>query len=245
MDILYVIKSEILNEDLRYSLRALDQFVTGFDRVFVAGFKPLYVKGVSHVPTRQFKTKYQNVLNNILTAVKTTDISDDFVLMNDDFIALRPIDLSKDPLNYASGTLADKVDEVAGMKPSRWREGFKVAAELLPKISRYKKFYNFAVHTPYIINKHKLLEMMDKPEVKEVLDSGQTFLLRVVYGNLYRRTKITHIRDCKLRRDEDLSKERMDADWLSVYDGVLGNGKYPKLLRYTKKILGKPCRFEL
>ena len=87
--------------------------------------------------------------------------------------------------------------------------------------------------------------MMEKPEVKEVLDSGQTFLLRVVYGNLYRRTKITHIRDCKLRRDEDLSRERMDADWLSVYDGVLGNGKYPKLLRYTKKILGKPCRFEL
>ncbi len=244
MDILYVVKSEILNDDLRFSLRSLDKYATGFDRVFIAGYRPIYVKGATPVPVRQTGTKYQNVLNNILEAVRNTDISDNFVLMNDDFIALHPVNFEIAPLNYASGTLADKVQQVSEMRPSKWRSGFKVAADLLPKVCSYKNLWNYAVHTPYILNRQNLLELVEIPEVKAVLNTDETFLLRVIYGNMYRRRKIEHIRDCKLKRGEDLSPERLEFGWLSVFDGVLGNDKYPKLLKYTRKNLGKPCRFE-
>ena len=244
MDILYVLKREILNDDLRWSLRSVEKYLTGYDRIFVAGFKPRYVQGVTHVPVIQVGTKYQNVLGNIRTAVEKTDISEDFVLMNDDFIALRPIDLNKDKLNYIGGDLDAKCDEVAKQRRSPWRSGFPVARDLLRKICKHKKLYNFAVHTPYILNRKNLLEMLEIPEVKAVLDSRKTFLLRVVYGNLYRHSRVKQIKDVKLHTTDDLTPDRLEADWLSTADRMLGKGEFPQLYKFLRKELGRPCRFE-
>lgn len=244
MDILYVIKSEILNEDLRWSLRSVEKYVSGFDRIFIAGFKPPFSIGMTHVPVVQLGTKYQNVLGNITQAVKTTDISEDFVLMNDDFIAIKPIDLTKDKLNYIAGDLDEKCEEVAQLRQSPWRRGFPVARDLLRKICKHKKLYNYAVHTPYIINKKKFLEMLEIPEVKAVLDTNRTFLLRVVYGNLYRHSRVKQIKDVKLHTTDDLTDEILEGDWLSTADRMLGKGEFPALYKFLRKEFGRPCRFE-
>jgi hypothetical protein len=91
MDIVYIYRhSRDDGRELRYSLRSLSNVPHG--KVFIIGDKPKWTKGIVHVPASDpHGLKALNALHKITVACRDPRVSEDFVLMNDDFYVLKPI----------------------------------------------------------------------------------------------------------------------------------------------------------
>src|SRR5690606_40329879 len=92
MDVVYLVRPGNRNEELRWSLRTLVNLP--HDRVWIVGHLPNWIDRhkVQYLRTEQYELKHTNTLNNLATACDHSDISDRFVLMNDDFFVLQPVD---------------------------------------------------------------------------------------------------------------------------------------------------------
>ena len=92
MDIVYPLGFESLSDDdeLRFSLRSLERYMTDFDNVYIYGQLPDWIKNVIHVPMPDDNSDPRvNVRRKILSAALNPSISADFLLMADDIFALR------------------------------------------------------------------------------------------------------------------------------------------------------------
>lgn len=171
------------NEELRYSIRSV-MTNTVDPKIWVVGGKPSWYVG-EHVPVRQVSTKYQNVINNLTTIVNNDDIPDDFVLMNDDFYIVKPID-RVDP--YHGGLFQKKIDLFNKNVPnSYYTKILKNTKQKLHGLG-FPDPLDYAVHVPMEFNKSKL---------SEVIQPGHSF--RTLYGNMFE-VGGTEIDDVKFHR---------------------------------------------
>jgi hypothetical protein len=91
LDVVYTVRNGEENEELRYSLRSLRN-MRGVGKVYIVGFKPKWVKNVTHIPVDQvYGSKVANTNHNWLQVAKDKRVSDRFVLFNDDFMVMKPI----------------------------------------------------------------------------------------------------------------------------------------------------------
>ena len=238
MDLVYIVGKSSYNFDLLYSLRSVDEHVTGFDQVFIVGYKPHFVSGVGYIPTKQTGSKWQNGLGNIIAACRDPRVSEDFVLMNDDFFALRGVDVRKD-LKYNAGPLAEIVAKYKEKKPSLWQQALIDALGILKDVKNPK---SYALHIPMVINKVKALEMLEREDVRALMDAGKVVSFRSLYGNLYP-ARTRRMDDVKIPRTEDLTDKWSGGQWISTYDGMVRNARYRRLNAWIKS-LPKSARFE-
>lgn len=88
MDAVYILGSGSLskNEELRMSIRSLQKHMVDLDRIFVIGEYPgEWFTGI-HIHMEDLHTeKWKNAYIKTLRACDSIDISDEFLLMNDDF----------------------------------------------------------------------------------------------------------------------------------------------------------------
>lgn len=133
-------------------------------------------------------------------------VSDEFVLMNDDFFVLKPTELGF----YYSGTIADRIERNAKLSPN---------ANYLQKLQRTKKMLelegyseplDYSLHIPMKMDKDGLSKSLKYP------------LIRCGYGNL-RQVGGTQRRDVKIyagRLYEGMSyTPDENSDFISTDDG--------------------------
>lgn len=245
-DLVYIVKPSEFNPELRYSLRSVAKYCS-FRKIFIVGYKPSWVTNCEYVPTDQSLTKWKNSTLNVTTACKCADISDDFILMNDDFFATKPISRWKHALNVRIGTVGRKVIayEKEGLS-GEWRSGYAAMKRLLIDL-RLPTDFDFEIHLPMIINKQKFLHLLEDPEVVEFLNTDKVLLKRTLYGNYYLDTEHLprSMHDVKLKMGEDLTKARLRVSWISVYDGVVPYpDQYPKLNEWLTTEFPNKCIYE-
>ena len=80
-DVVYIVR-EGPNDELRFSLRSLVNVPHG--RVFVVGHAEPWVDGVVHIPMPDIPDKFTSQRAKLAAAVLERDLSEDFILMNDD-----------------------------------------------------------------------------------------------------------------------------------------------------------------
>lgn len=176
MDVVYMLKVDLENdtEELRYSLRSLQHIPHG--RVFIVGEKPEWVTNITHIPVAQNLTKVENVQKNMRVAAESPEISEDFILMNDDFFFMKKLD-ALPAMNF--GRMADVIDMYGRRYPdgSDYISNMKELYVLLREMG-YADPISYELHTPMIFNKQKLLRM--------IMDTqGRFYQARSYYGNLY------------------------------------------------------------
>lgn len=244
MDLVYIVKKSEVNEDLRYSLRSVAKFVP-HDNVWIVGYKPKWVVNVNYLPVEQKGDKWKNSVTNIIEACKCPDISEDFVLMNDDFYATKPITDLKESISVNLGTLDKSLQTYSTLK-SGWGAAFKQLKELLELLKVDEPFYDYESHIPLIINKTKYLEVMDLPEVQAYRKTSKVLHKRSLYKNIEKLSSRTLSRDVKINRRKDDTKERMQiCDWISTYDGQVGDWiNFRDLNRLLYNLFPDPCKFE-
>lgn len=246
MDLVYIVKHSDRNDDLKYSLRSVYKFCN-YRKIWIIGYKPNWVQNVEYVETVQTGTKWQNSMLNWETACKTEGISDNFVLMNDDFIAIHPVyNIAKD-VNVCLNNIDVVANRYSKKHASRWQSGFILAEELLKQLN-INTMYNMETHLPFIVNKKQYLDMLKLPQIKQ-FDPTKVLHKRSIYYNLYHKDSDQNphkISDVKITLNKDLSDMFLNENWVSVFDDVIGNIlKYPRINMFLRKLFPCKCIYEV
>jgi len=176
MDIVYLVKHDPQNdsEELRYSLRSLKNLP--HNNVVIVGEKPDWVTNVTYIPVAQNKTKNENVTMNLRAAINSELVSDNFILMNDDFFIMKELE-QMPSLNF--GAMADVIE----MYNKRYPEGTDYIKNMTKLydllVSRgQKQPMSYELHTPMILNKKNVQSLYVEP--KEPF-----YQFRSYYGNFF------------------------------------------------------------
>lgn len=243
MDFVYIVKESDKNDDLKYSLRSIAKFYPD-RKVWLVGYKPKWAQNVNYLPVKQTSTKWANSVNNIIAACKCPDISEDFILMNDDFFILKEKYPLEEVCNMNLGNL-DEAIKIYAKKTTRWCKAFKQVKELLQDLKVEGPYYNYEAHLPISINKTKYLEIMNLPQVKAFIKTDKVLHKRTLYKNLIGIHGKSINPDVKLKREMDDTVMRLSiCGWVSVYDNQVGNSRFPKLNFVLNDNFPEPCIYE-
>jgi hypothetical protein len=221
-DIVYILGngSRWRNNELRFSLRSLKNITHA--NVFIIGECPEWVRNVTHIPAKDpYPHKQKNAIHKLTIATQTPDISDNFILMNDDFFILEPTDIEY----WYKRTLQDTLEE--------YNYGRRPYFEAIENTCHaYPNGLDYSLHVPFIYNKEKLAQTLDTLDEKP-------YLLRTIYGNQWE-VGGTQMNDCKIKNPTELRQHR--GQFLSTTDTLV---LYPRFREYIERKFPKPSNYEL
>ena len=167
MDLVYICKNGN-NEELRYSIRsAVENFP--HNDVWVIGGRPSWYSG-NFIRVIDEGNKFDNIKKCISVIPSIEKISQDFVLMNDDFFFLKYIE--KIPV-YHGGLLKDKIDKYFELGSRKYpRLLLKTFTDLSGQ--GIKNPIDYDIHVPMVMNKTMLDESIQK-----------AYFPRSTYGNFH------------------------------------------------------------
>jgi hypothetical protein len=228
MDYVYICR-EGENEELKYSIRSVVKN-TNYSNVWVVGYKPSWYVG-NFVEVLDVKTKFNNIINCTKAIIDVGAISDDFVLMNDDFFFLKY--RNSMPV-FHGGLLKDKIDKYSVL-------GARKYAELLRKTYKdllrqgIKDPLDYELHVPMPMNKQLLAKSIDKAYFPR---SGYGNLNNIG-GQLITDVKAYGSKSILSSRSFDFTKE--DAEFVSTEDRSF-KVVYESVLKY---MFPEPSQYEL
>lgn len=170
MDIVYILGKGSVWEDneIRFSLRSIEKNISDLGNVFVVGERPHWLRNIIYIPASDpFERKWQNASWKIGKACRDNSVSSDFLLMNDDFFIVKPVEAKSYPY-YCTLSFS-----------------LSLNSAVLKRLSNKKGFSSFAVHRPFRYNKENFLKLPPPPM------SALGFSLRTYYGNYYNLKGIT------------------------------------------------------
>lgn len=167
MDIVYLCRKGE-NEELRYSLRSVAKNLPE-SRVWLVGYKPRWYSG-DFISVPDISSKFYNIHNLINHIAFDDQISDDFIMMNDDFFITKPMDTV--PV-YHGGLLLDKIKNYEKLNPSSPYNVMLLRTYNSLVKSGISQPLDYDIHIPLPFNRTKLR--------KTIIEKG---LPRSTYGNL-------------------------------------------------------------
>lgn len=181
MDAVYICRHGN-NEELRFSLRSIEN-LKQVDNVWVIGGKPHWYTG-NFIPVKS-SDKYNHAITNLHVLTNTKSISEKFILMNDDFFTIKPVEKLE---TYNEGLLLNKIIKYEKFNPnskySNWLK--KTHAHLVELLNREP--LSFELHVPM---------KMTKKGLKQALEAE--ILWRSYYGNMFV-SKTVETEDVKIYR---------------------------------------------
>lgn len=230
LDVVYCVKDDPDNEELRYSLRSLKNMPHSKVWIYGKGPKWLNEEEIGHVRPRQDKGhKWLNARYMLEKIAQNKDISESFIWFNDDFFVMREIfelwpwhdrDLFQRARDfYGRGLWGGR---------SRYSLRLEEAGKALEELDL--PYLNFELHTPIIFNRKQLLETMKKfPGVG---------CIRSLYSNMWE-PKAAQRNDVKIY--DRNSFPNMQIDLLSTTDASFARGKVG---RYIKNYFNEKSIYE-
>ena len=226
-DIVYILKDDIAAEELRYSLRSVEQ---NFPHRFVwfVGGQPEGLKPDRLLRHTQFgANKWLKIKSSMLEVVKQEELSDEFFLFNDDFFVTKPFE--KEFVNFTDRTLTDRIEDFRRENPHLNRYAMSLVQTEEELKAQGHGTLNFEVHLPMLFEKKK---------VTDVLIKCYSPQMRSIYGNI---TDCAYEdrRDVKVNRLDEVPK---DADFISTNDKTFTQGNVGQ---YIRDLFKEPSRFEV
>jgi hypothetical protein len=176
-DVVYIVRYGERNDELRYSLRSLANLPHG--RVWVAGYAPTWTADtVGVIPVRRDWDKYRSARANLRAVCHEGGVSSPFVLMNDDFFVMRPIDAP--PVLHHGRLDRHIVDRGAIAPSSHYTRGMVATREFLEGLGLPGPLRSYALHVPMLMRRPELLEVLDMRPARV-----NTYHVRTVYGNVH------------------------------------------------------------
>jgi hypothetical protein len=228
MDFVYICRDGE-NEELRYSIRSvLNSFPEA--KVWLVGGKPEWYSGHC-VPVEQNSNKYANALKNLKSLCEHPEISDNFVLMNDDFFIIKKIN-SID--QFYNGLLSDKINRFTQITGS--------SMYIKKLITTNKKLIDLGIKNPIDYELHTPMPM-NKPGLLDVIEKYPECLWRSMFGNLYN-VGGTQMDDVKIyvnKRHLARSNEITDS---SIYMSTEDTSLKVMLDKMLRQMLPEPSIYE-
>lgn len=168
MDYVYICRKGE-NEELRYSIRSVVENLPP-GNIWVVGYKPKWYAG-NFIPVRDTNYKFDNIKKCMAAIVSSSEISDNFVSMHDDFFIVKKID--EVPILHG-GLLSDRVSTYKKIAPSSvYTRLLESTHKRLVKLG-IESPIDYDIHVPMIMNKELLGKILTMP-----------YLERSNYGNIF------------------------------------------------------------
>ena len=174
MDVLYYIGggSHYQNRELRYSLRALAKHCKDVGNVWIVGNRPAFLaNNIKYLWIEDSGMWWQNAFHKTMAAIEA-GISENFLLMNDDFYMLKNFTAATYP-HYHKGDIHDCAQ-------NKYQQVIVNTKRVLQSLGKPTKHYG--VHCPMRINGGKYKHL------KQFFDDKSDFgavSARCLYGNLF------------------------------------------------------------
>lgn len=237
MDIVYTVKASATNDELKYSLRTIENLP--HDRVYIIGGCPEFVNQdtVTFIPTDTLPSKYDTTLNNLKVACSLKSLSEDFIWMNDDFYILQKVEDPMRELNLQKGSIRLWIKEYKkhNLALTKYMLGVEHTLEYLKSLGIPDPAC-YEMHTPFVYNKSRVKSLLEREGLKSV----PMIQIRSVYGNIYNLNgELTE--DVKVLRKDNLDLSKFDnKKFMSSSDFT-----WPKLEPYIKLKFNKKGVHEL
>lgn len=229
-DIVYVVRPGDDNEELRYSLRSVAANMP-HRNIVIAGYKPDWVKDVRYIPVEQTGTKYQNAMANWVAAINDDYLSEDFILFNDDFYVMQPVEYLK---TFHRGRVQDVI-RIYDHRGGPYVTNMKRTAKLLNQLGVTEQF-SYALHIPMFMNKTKYKFLLGGIEAAGYPLEGVQ--MRTLYGNFWRVGGEYHD-DVKVNKVDEI------PDAGSVFLSSLDESFKGLVGELVRERFNKPCKYEV
>jgi hypothetical protein len=198
--------------------------------VFIVGECPDWIRNAIHIEAvDSFEHKLKNAIHKIRMACMDSRISEKFVLMNDDFIFLKPTERIPD---YILGPMTRAIADHS-TKDGYYYHAFKKTLTLLQEAG-FNSPANYEVHYPIVIEKKKFLRMTDSIDWAE-----HGYLFRSVYGNIFNLGQQKRS-DPKIYSVKELDTFK-GSDIISTSDRVV---LFYQFQKFVEDIFPNPCQYE-
>lgn len=236
-DIVYILGdgSKWYDNEIKYSIRSVEKNLKNYGRIFIVGKWPRHIdsKKVTYIEARDPGThKLLNAIHKISIACHDKRLSQEFILMNDDFFVLKEVEEIK---GLDMGTLEQAVENHK-TKAGYYYKATKETDEYL-KAKGIEKPMSYELHYPMVLDKDKFLEVTE-----DLYLNQKPLLFRSVYGNLCK-IPTTYADDVKIYALEEIAKVE-NEEIVSTDNRVclekemqkwLGD-KFPKKSKYEKGV---------
>lgn len=176
-DVVIPYKTSYPDTELFYSLRSFRN--VRHRNIYLVGDKPSWYKG-HHIEVEHYKWlnayTVHNQENKIRAACELPELSENFILSNDDFFIMKPVILKQ----YHRGFLKDHIAQ--RNKRDQYQRSLVQTLELLNRMG-IENPLSFELHVPMIMNKDKRLQL--SYDMETWLKRGYIPLFRSLYGNLH------------------------------------------------------------
>lgn len=179
MDVVYPVRPGEANEELRYSLRSLQQNYPSVRTVWLVGFQPSWVTGVEFIGGNYSQSAQTNVYQNVLAAMQHPDVDDDVVVFNDDFFVTAPVTGVE---TLYRGTLAEHLALPAVRRSNSWWRQSLITTQVCLQAVGIREPLSYELHVPLPCKKGLMRETLER--FAEVTPANPP-QWRSLYGNLH------------------------------------------------------------
>jgi len=239
IDVVYTVgKGSGWNDnELKYSLRGVQQHLTGVRNIVIVGHMPAWLNPatVMHINVQDGQQhREKNICDKILAACAHRDISDEFLFMNDDHFFLEPNHAPDYPF-YDKGYLLGAVmkrDKNCSYRASLYNTYLQLR-------QNQRSTRHFDIHTPIRYDKKAFAKVMAK--VDWYLPGA--FVIKSLYANQTRKESVFMV-DCKI--DEPLTLKEIKQKVAGRHIFSIGDrGLTPGMSKFLATTYPTPSRFEL
>jgi len=240
-DLVYILGagSKWSNNEIRYSLRSVEQNLRGYRDIWIVGERPDFVTNVHHLqfPDSYKEAKDANIVNKVLRACCEDQVSENFLIMHDDYVILNPIDTDffKHPF------VNEKFTEETKKQFSGWFQQMEKTKTVLKERGLNTIDYN--LHAPKLVNKKKFLQTM----LSYAYAEGKGLLPYTLYYNTIKvRNHVTNSSQYFFGVNENVTSTTLN-DFSKTHVGLYFNdhGVTEDLKSFLTKKFPVPSRYEL
>lgn len=224
------------DNELRFCLRSIEKFLSGYDNIFIIGQKPEWLTGVIHIPhtdLQQSRFRDYNIYLKVIAGCHDERLSDDFLFMSDDHFITKKFHADALPYYYC-GQLVDYLYDNPRKMPY---------VNVLLNTYKYlnglnKPTLNFNLHCPIIYNKEKFSTVFPQPWPE------YGFALKSIYCNILN-IEGKYYEDLKIKEDatlQDVEKLIADRYFFSIADSAIRRGNMKTILPI---LFPSPSKYEL
>jgi hypothetical protein len=221
-------------DEIRYALRSVEKFAQfGVGNIWIIGDLTPTFQNVKQVVVENIgNSREHKIFRKIARACRMDEVSDDFLMMNDDHFFLKPIESI--PYWY-SGTL----EEIAAYR--RYKDGYTKAIQNTHKYLRDRGLQttHFDIHTPIVYNKKRFLEL------ERLLDweVAYGYAIKSLYCNIHPAIKGEYLSDCKLKDDEGVDQMYRKIQGRPVFS--TGDLAFPNAGKLLQELYPDKCKWEI
>ena len=160
------------NNELRFALRSIEKYLTGYDKIFIIGECPSYLQNVIHIPCPDFLgRKEYSIFNKIMKAVADERCSDYFVFWNDDIFLIDNLQTADFKFWY-EGTLQSKYEQSHG----HYKAAIKNVIDLFIPELEYTDIHTPIIYSKKTFNKIASLDWSKEYVIKSLYTSSFEYL---------------------------------------------------------------------